>query len=242
VRRMLAKATTPTARALFNADVLGWGDWPPDESESGTVIPAETWAAMASTGPELVGPIAVAVDRSQDRKIWAIAAAQRTTDGRIHVEVGPYESAWQTDVLEKLIEIVIEWDPIEIAIDQRSAGAVIKPLLVEAGIEPVMTSTTELTLACGSFLDAVEAGGLSHSSQQVLGDAVVSAVKRDLAGGFAWDRAPGVTQLVAVSLAHWSLISATTPAPKITPLPMTASSDEREQYEPVALDVMRTPF
>src|SRR5258708_2563522 len=91
VRRMLAKATTPTARALFDADVLGWGDWPPSQDELGTVTPAELWATMAATDLELVGPIAIAVDRSQDRKTWAVASAQRTVEGRIHMEVGPHE-------------------------------------------------------------------------------------------------------------------------------------------------------
>jgi hypothetical protein len=106
VRRMLAKATTPTARALFNADVLGWGDWPPDESEIGTVINAEVWQTMAAaTTPKLVGPIAVAVDRSQDRKTWSICAAQRTAEGKIHLECAPYQHLSSTaDVVDKLIQ------------------------------------------------------------------------------------------------------------------------------------------
>jgi len=51
VRRMLAKATTPTARALWDADVLGWGDWPPDDSEVGAVISPEVWASMVTRRP-----------------------------------------------------------------------------------------------------------------------------------------------------------------------------------------------
>jgi hypothetical protein len=242
VRRMLAKATTPTARALFDADVLGWGDWPPDESETGTVISAETWAAMASTAPELVGPIAVAVDRSQDRKTWAIASAQRTVEGRTHLECSPYQHfSTNADVVEKLIGIMIAWDPISITIDQRSAAGVLKPTLEAAEVESHMTSTAEMVLASGAFLDAVEAGTLSHSNQQTLNDGVVSAVKRDLAGGFAWDRAPGVTQLVAASLAHWSLISATTTAPKRSLPPLSAGSRDMKD-EPVWLDMDRCPF
>ena len=53
-----------------------------------------------------------------------------------------------------------------------------------------MTNTTEIVLAAGAFLDAVDAGTLSHSNQTALNDAAVSAVKRDLAGGFAFDRGP----------------------------------------------------
>jgi len=60
VRRMLAKSTTPSARALFDADVLGWGSWPPDESELAAVIPLDVWDAMAmgDEDPQLVGPVA----------------------------------------------------------------------------------------------------------------------------------------------------------------------------------------
>lgn len=242
IARLHAKSKTPDALALFKADILGLGSWPPDESEIGSVISAEVWATMAATAPELVGPVAVAVDRSQDRKTWSICAAQRTVEGKIHLEVGPYRHfSTNADVVDKLIEIVCEWDPISITIDQRSGAAVLEPTLVAAEIEPKMSNTSEMTLACGAFLDAVEAGTLSHSSQQALNDGVVSAVKRELAGGFAWDRAPGITQLGAASLAHWSLISATTVAPKKTPLPLSATSAERYD-DPVELDMDRVPF
>jgi hypothetical protein len=246
IARLYAKAKTPDSLALFKADVLGLGEYPPDESELGSVISAETWAALAAdTPPELVGPIAIAVDRSNDRKTWAIASAQRTVEGQIHLEVGPYEDlSTNADVVEKLIDIVCDWDPVEVAIDQRSAAAVIQPALEAVDIEPHMTNTTELVRACGSWLDAVEAGGISHSDQPVLNDAVVSAIKRDLAGRFAWDRAPGVTQLVAVSLAAWSLISATQDIPKHPPPPpMFTQPDYGSSYDNVVeLDLMNAKF
>ena len=239
---MLAKATTPDGRALFDADVLGQGSWPPDEFEIGAVISAEVWASMAATTPpELTGPIGGGVDRGTDRKTWVIAAAQRTVDGKIHIEIGPYDHlSSSADVVDKCADIVIDWDPSEIAIDSRSAAAVIRPILEAVGIEPKMGSTTELVLACGAFLDAVEAGTISHSSQAALNDGEVSAVKRDLAGGFAWDRAPGVTYLVAASLAVWSLISATTAAPRKSLPPMTGPSDGLRDEEFIDLD--RVPF
>jgi hypothetical protein len=244
IARLYAKAKTPDSLALFKADVLGLGEYPPDESELGSVISAETWADLkADTPPELTGPIAIAVDRSNDRKTWAIASARRTVDGRVHVEIAPYDLATNADVVEKLIEIVCDWDPIEIAIDQRSAAAVIQPALEAVDIQPRMTNTTELVLACGSWLDAVEAGIISHSDQQALNDAVVSAVKRDLAGGFAWQTAPGVTNLVAASLAAWSLISATQDIPKHTPPPMCTQPDYDSSYDNVVeLDLMNTKF
>jgi hypothetical protein len=245
ISRLFAKAKTPDALALFKADILGIGDYPPDESEVGAVISEAVWASMAANpAPELTGPIAVAVDRSTDRKTWSICAAQRTAvDGRIHLEVGPYQDVSSpADVVEKLIDIVCEFDPVSVTIDSRSAAAVIAPLLLDVGVEVEMTNTTQLVLAAGSFLDAVEAGTLSHSSQQTLNDGAVSAVKRDLAGGFAFDKAPGVTYLISASLAHWALISATTTAPRRSHPPMAAGSNDRDRNEPVELDLMTAKF
>jgi hypothetical protein len=87
-------------------------------------------------------------------------------------------------------------------------------------------------------------GGLDgiHSNQQTLNDAAVSATKRDLAAGFAWASAPGVTYLVAASLAAWSLISATVAAPKRSLPPMAAENDYDERYERAPLDLDRAPF
>jgi hypothetical protein len=190
VRSLLRKAVTPDGLRLFDADIIGKGNWPRDESEIGRVISADVWASMADPAPELVGPIAVAVDRSQDRKTWAICAAQRTVEGKIHLECAPYQHLSSTaDVVNKLIDIVCLWDPCVITCDSRSAAAVIRPHLVECEIEPTMTNTTELVLAAGSLLDAVEAGTLSHSNQAPLNDGAVSATKRPLGAGFAWDHA-----------------------------------------------------
>ncbi len=247
VRRMLAKASTPAAKALFDADVLGWGDWPPDESELGSVISAEVWATMANPAPELVGPIAIAVDRSPDRKTWAIAAAQRTADGRIHLEVGPYEDWSNTmDVVEKIQDLVIAWNPDVICIDQRSAAAPIRPLLEAAEISPHMSNTPELALACGGFLDDAMSGRLSHSDQTALNEAVIAAVKRDLpnGGGFAWTKtsSSSIAQLCAATLARWSLITLTSTArPTQTPLPLSTGSSSSVDEKPF-LDLTRIPF
>jgi len=117
VRRMLAKATTPAAKALFDADVLGWGSWPPDESELTSVIPPEVWDAMAAEAPLLVGPIAMALDRSTDRETWALAAARRTADGKIHIEIGYNQPATNLAAIEYVLKAVATMDPVALVID-----------------------------------------------------------------------------------------------------------------------------
>jgi hypothetical protein len=146
-------------------------------------------------------------------------------------------------VVDKLIDIVIAWDPSVIAIDSRSAAAVIEPTLKAADVEPHMAATTEVVLAAGSFLDVCEAGSLSHSNQAPLTDGAVSATKRPLGAGFAWDHAAGVTYLNAASLAHWALLSATTAAPKRSLPPMAADTGSSGGYrEPAFLDLDKVRF
>jgi hypothetical protein len=69
----------------------------------------------------------------------------------------------------------------------------------------------------------------------------VSAVKRDLGAGFAWDRAPGVTHLTSAALAAWALVTFSQPArPKsLPPLADTSSGGYREER---FLDLDRCKF
>lgn len=217
IRSKLQKAKTAAQIAIFNADYLGWGDYPPDEDEVGSPIPADTWEAMTTAAPTLIGPRTIAVHRSRDRKRWAIAAAQRTDDGRIHIEIGPLRAGSHTDVAEYLVTKVTDWNPISVVIDQKSAAQVLEPILIEAGIEPTMTNSVQIAKACSGFLDDAIGGRLSQSDQTIFNDAISSAAMRELpAGGFAWVDDPGGASvpLVAATLAHWALLTFGAVAPK----------------------------
>jgi hypothetical protein len=88
------------------------------------------------------------------------------------------------------------------------------------------------------------AGRLSHSDQETLNDAVVSAVKRDLpGGGFAWQKQPGgsIAQLMAATLAHWSLLTFAPAARPKPPTPPPLAEPDRGGHDG-ALDLMTAPF
>lgn len=195
---------------VFAVERMSIGDWPA-LSDVESEIPLDSWSECVCSSPVLVGQRTIAVHRSRDRRRWAVAAAQRTSDNRVHVEIGPVQDGSHTDVAEYLVDKISEWNPIALVIDRRSAAMVLEPLLIDAGVEPTVTNSTDLALACGGFLDDALSGLISHSDQQLLSEAVASAVKRDLpGGGFAWDEgADGVVTapLVAATLAHWSLVS-----------------------------------
>ncbi len=209
LERIRNKATSLPALALFDADYLGWGDYPVEASEIAPLITADAWNAMTNEAPDLTGPRALALDRSPDRQTWALAAAQRTTDGRIHLEVGKSEAATNSEITAYIVNVITDWNPVALVIDQKSAAAVLRPHLAEAGIEAQMTNAAQIAGACGGWLDDALAGHLSHTGQQILADAIASVTKRDLpGGGFAWDRAKdgSIAPLVAATLAHWALL------------------------------------
>jgi hypothetical protein len=230
---------------MFDVMRAGIGDWPTMDSAALRPIPAHNWNGMAKkSAAELVGSPALAIDRSPNGAHWTIAAAQRTAAGRIHLEIGPYEFASNLDVIEKVVQIVGAWDPVAVVIDSKSPAAALQHHLLAAGVEPTITSLSDLVLACSSFVDDALSGHLSHSEQPDLTAAVLSAVKRKFSGGFVWDRTPKVlvTPLVAATLAHWGLLAFSKP-PKHTPVPMSdkpeTSPNRRSEQE---FDAMSAPF
>lgn len=253
VRTKFGKAKTVAKRAIFDADYLGWGDYPPDEDEVGSPIPESAWNSMANpaaqTPGHLTGARTIAVHRSRDRRVWSITAAQRTLDGRAHLEVGPPRVGSHTQIAEYLITKVAEWNPSALVIDQKNSAKVLAPLLREAGIEPVMSNTADMAAACSGLLDAALARKLSHSDQSILNDAVTSATMRELPGGdFAWaeDESGVVAPLVSASLAYWALLKYGASPKRKTVGPRSGAArslqPRRRRRTGSDLDVMKAAF
>jgi phage terminase large subunit-like protein len=229
----------------FLTERLGVGDWPAlaaDEHEP--VIAHELWEALAVTDepPVFVGAPALALDRSPDGKVWTLAAAMRTQAGAVHVEIGFCGHASNHEVLAKVMACVVEFDPAILVIDTKSSAAPIRALLAERGVEATMTTASEFVHACGGFVDDIAAGRVSHTSQEVLNNAVANGGKRELsAGGWAWNKNTtegDISPLVAATLAHFAILSTPAPQPKRPALvPMSAEPE-------VGLlgDYMKVPF
>lgn len=212
VRSKLQKARTARKRAIFDADYLGWGDYPPPEDEIGSPITEEQWEALRvePAEVELVGPCGLALERTRDGKTWVLAAAQRTADGRIFVEVGYSKSASNGSVKTYAVAAASALNPVALVTDQKSTAAVLEQELVDAGIEPTLTNMPQLAIASRGLLDDAIDGRLAHAGQECLADAVASASMRELpSGGFTWDESfggPPVAHLKAITLARWALI------------------------------------
>lgn len=239
------KLLTELSPIAFEVEVLGWGRWP---IVGGLERPlAAKWPDLVNPAPALVRhhPGAVSVDRCPLTKTWAIGGAQFTDTGNIHVEVGYSRTASHTDVVEYLIDIITEADPAVLVIESRSGAAILKPYLIQAGVEPYLTNTTELAVACDGFLEGADTAQVTHTGQQILADAVDCTIKRDLPGDrFAWDAVPGgsITQTMAVTLAHWGLLTFAKP-PRKSHLPLAARAEIAENsLSDNDFDAMSQPF
>ncbi|MBE7195515.1 MAG: terminase, partial [Gordonia polyisoprenivorans] len=217
------------------------GIWPKGVGDS-AVIPSTVWDPMNKPGTKLTGPIALAVDRAPNGVDWAVAAAQRTTDGRTHLEVGFFQPGTHDEIVSYLNAVIAAWDPVALVIDRRSAAAVLEPKLVAARVEPLMSGAPQMALACQGFYDDAVAGLLSHVGDTVLDGALATAKRRKLPqGDWAWDRGGDtvVSPLVAVTLARWALLEhgRETRGPVGPP-----AYDATKDASPTELDVLEAAF
>lgn len=189
---------------------LGIGDWP-QMGEEFTEIPADRWQALRNPGPEFAGPPVLVLYRAPNGGPWSITGGQRTTDGRLHVEVGYAGEDIPDVVVDKFIEAVTAWGPAAVIVG-RGGAAEVTPKLEAAGFEVHIPNQTEEAQACGGFLNdtfASDTPVLSHSDQHGLNRAVSQAVKRELPSkAFVWDVSDETfyPQLMGATLAHWGLL------------------------------------
>lgn len=210
LREEWRSAESPRAKRLFGLEYCGRGRWPEPTKEHAPLFDSEVWRDMRNPSPELTGPIALALARSRDRKRWSVAAAQATTSGRTHVEVGFFQESTAAGVVAYLLSVLERSDPVALVMDAHDPGKPIVPLLVAAEIEPELTNASQFAEACGGFLDDATNDLLSHVGQQILADSVSDAQKRELPkGDFVWDDAVGdsAAPLKAVTLARWALLT-----------------------------------
>lgn len=210
IQKPLRKATTKAGIRSFGAEALGRGVWPVRAENIPALISATVWSGLKNPAPTLVGPKALAIDMTPDRQTITIGAAQWTTAGRIHSEIG-YHGPYTPQALPYIVGVVNRMDPCVLVIDRQSPAASIAPDLLNAGIEATLTNALELAQATGDFFDRATSERLSHTGDPVYAEAIEGAVKRDLAGGgWAWDRKGSenvISPVVVGSLAGWGLVN-----------------------------------
>lgn len=197
----------------FARERLGW--WS-DPGVAEMPYPLKSWDEL-NEGP-YTGTVAAAVvgiDTNPIRSRSALVVCGDRDDGLDWLEVAAYESgtSWVVEACAGLVESI---DP-RFVMAESSAAASLIPDFERAGIDVELMSNRDLTRACGSMFDAIQAKSFRHmaSEQTALREAVLMARKRELEGAWALARKGGdIAPLVAAVVARYAHADdAPTPVP-----------------------------
>lgn len=196
--------------ALWEADYLGWGEWPTSEETREPVIPIEeVWLPLIPEHPpELAGQYVLVVSRSQDLRRWYITVGRRTVEGRVFLEVGYAAKAHIGEVATYLLGLIELWDPVEVVVEGHDPGKDIVAVMRKLGIDVRMTNANEFAIACAGFIDAAFAGDIEHMGQPLITECLKVAVMRLLPrGDRVFDTLEGaIAPLIGYVLAHWAVL------------------------------------
>lgn len=166
---------------------LGVGDWPVT-GESTALVTDDEIDECHSEWADVDGNRWVAFDVTPGMSSASIGEAGWTVDGdpvmlEIETKAG---SGWLVD---RIKEIAAEPDVVGVIADDKGpAGAVIKALAKE-GVAVHVTTTTELSSACGLVLNGFREGTLRHRGDKGLLAAIRGAGQRSMGdGAWAWSR------------------------------------------------------
>jgi hypothetical protein len=196
--------------ALWEADYLGWGEWPQTDETREPVIPIEeVWLPLTNRHPELTGQRVLAVSRSQDGARWYFTGGQRTLAGRVGLETGYADKAHIGQAAAFLLTVIETLDPAAVVIEGHDPGVDIVPAMTRLGIEMHKTSLPEFAVASAGFIDGAFAGDIEHGDQKIIRDALEVAEMRELPRGdrvFDTRESP-IAPLVGYILAHWATLN-----------------------------------
>lgn len=195
--------------ALWEADYLGWGEWPVNDESREAVIPIEeVWVPLTNRAPELTGQRTLSIARSQDGARWYFTCGQRTLSGRVGLEVGYAGKVHIGQAAAGLLTVVERLDPVAVVIEGHDPGVDIVPVMSRLGIEIHKTSLPEFAVASSGFIDAAFAGDIEHGDQPLLREALADMAMRTLPrGDRVIDTREGqVAPLVGYALAHWATL------------------------------------
>ena len=218
------KELTAMSPAAFDGELLGVGDWPPEE-EAWEIVTEEAWQACAMADPGgALRPVAFAWDVAEDLLSATIASAwdrpdppaddqDRPAVSRVVLEIprgcSREGSAW---VISRLAELKKKWKPIAICGPLNGPGASLIDDAEKAGIEVLKAGSADEAAALALFRTKVMERGIIHLGKEqapAMRAAIATATTRDVGdGGKALKRRDAetdITPATAPILAHWAL-------------------------------------
>jgi hypothetical protein len=203
IAEQLARATDP---ASFGRERLSiWPNRPPESEEKHNDIDLDAWRDSGNPEATLgAGPV-LAVSLGRGGGYATVAAASRDS-AAIFVET--LETRVQTLWVPSYVaEKVAELGPSLVVLDEKNCAPIIADL-DRAGVKYMAVNAGEVAGAFGLMVESVNAGAVSHRNQDDLYQSLKHATTRPLVGGFTWDQSDPsepITQIQAVTLAHWGV-------------------------------------
>jgi phage terminase large subunit-like protein len=156
------------------------------------------------------GEIAIAADVAPDRGRVSVCAASFTADGLPYVDL--VDNRGNPDwAIGKVVEMCSRHDVRAVVIDAAGPSATLVDELARRGVVVSVTTSRQMSAACGGFYDAVMDRRVRHLDQAWLNTALSVARSRPIGDtGWYWSRKTSVsdiTPLVAATLALWGLTS-----------------------------------
>jgi hypothetical protein len=193
------------------------GVWPALPTESFRLIPAAAWRDARDPGSQLEGRPAFGVYVPPDRSYGAIAAAGARTAGGRHIEITGNDTVgddfrpgtgW---IVPRLLELERQ-NPSVVVIDDKA----IADAAEAAGIVVHRANVSDVVTGCQLFFDGVagadeQARDVHHIGQEALTAAVSVAVKRQVAGSWAWDRYAATVEIAPLPASSLALFGHSTP-------------------------------
>ncbi len=223
------KELTAMGAAAFDRELLGVGDWPPEE-EAWEIVTEESWRACGMEDPGGAGrPVAFAWDVAEDLLSATICSAwvkpalvikaasdkeQETVfPERVVLEIPRGCSREGVDwVIPRLIELRRKWKPLAVCAPTNGPGASLIDDAEKAGIEVLKAGSADEAAALTLLRTKVRERGIIHLGREqapAMWTAIASATTRDVGdGGKALKRRDSdsdITPATTPTLAHWAL-------------------------------------
>ena len=176
-----------------------------------SAIPRDRWEDLLDADSLATDEVAFGFDVTPLRDVSSIAVASRLPDGRVHIELVDRRAG--TDwTMPRMEQIASKWSPLGVCFDAASQAA---SVAAEAPRALARTLTglpnRDVMQACGEFFQAVMEGGVVHTGQAALDEAVEAARQtKGISDLWRWtreDRSKDISPLVAATLAYRALNS-----------------------------------
>jgi hypothetical protein len=209
----------------FAREVLGIGSYPRDEGED-WVIPRSAWERTIDEDSEPVGKVVFAVEVKWDRQGASVSSAGWREDRTVHGELikADVGTRW---VAPFLAERLRRNPNFGVVLDPGGPAGSLLGELRDAGIEPTLLKTSDVTQGWGWFYDACtgEPPQFRHRGAPILTGSLAVAATRKIGDSTTWRRqASGdVTPLLSVTWAAQGLrLLSAVPEKRKAPAPRSA--------------------